>query len=123
MRLLHARKANFSPNVQKCIFSSRRQSAICAHSSSAFTTSGREDHGVFMRKAFLCQAAPPPFQVPPRTKYAKIRKEGAGNGEICWPLKEMPQFRRDVQQATVCYESTDYSQRGALSRGKRHTQC
>ena len=80
-----------------------------------------EDHGVFMRKAFLCQAAPPPFQVPSRTQYAKIRQEGADNWEIGWPLKEMPQFRRDVQQATVCYESMDYSQRGALSRGKRHT--
>ena len=66
-----------------------------------------EEHGVFMRKAFLCQAAPPPFQVPPRPQYAKIRKERASDGKICWPLKEMPEYRRDVQQATVCYESTE----------------
>src|SRR6266849_5012887 len=77
-----------------------------------------ENHGVFMRKAFLCQAAPPPFQVSPWTQDAKIRKEGAGNGEIRWPLEEMPQFRRDVKQAAVCYESTDYPQRGPCRGGR-----
>src|SRR5207245_9488145 len=68
-----------------------------------------EDHDVLMRKAFLCQAAPPPFQVPPRTQYAQIRKEGTGNGEICWPLKGRPQFPRDASQATTCYVSTSWS--------------
>jgi hypothetical protein len=169
--------AHFPHHVQKRIFPIRRQSAICARSSSALTRSDRvacwygafswriirakrasmretvcivvihlqiigqhtldakglfqritskrsvaEDQCVFMRKAFLCQAAPPPFQIPPWTQYTKIRKEGVGNGEIRWPLEEMLQFRCDVEQATVRYESTDYLQRGVLSRGKRHTE-
>jgi hypothetical protein len=87
------------------------------------TRAYRVPHSKVHQEGYRLILALMPFQVPSRTQYAKIRQEGADNWEIGWPLKEMPQFRRDVQQAPVCHESMDYSQRGALSRGKRHTQC
>jgi hypothetical protein len=51
-------------------------------------------------------------------KHAEVRKDGAGKGEICWPLGEMPQPRRDVEQSTKCYEDASHGEGSWVMFGK-----
>ena len=65
-------------------------------------------------------------------KDAEVRKDGAGKGEICWLLGDMPQPRRDIEQSTIGYKHAyhredgrvmfgkDPSQRPPMARGRRH---
>jgi hypothetical protein len=45
-------------------------------------------------------------------KDAAVRKDGAGKGEICGLLGEMPQLRRDEERSTICYEDASHAEGG-----------
>jgi hypothetical protein len=89
-----------------------------------------EGQRIFIRKAFLGQAATLPSQASSRMKDAEVRKDGAGEGEICWLLGDMPQLRHDVEQSTTGYEHASTAGRlghvrqaphATTSRGTRTT--
>jgi hypothetical protein len=51
-------------------------------------------------------------------KAAEVRKDGAGKGEICGLLGDMPQPRRDVEQSTIGYKHAHHSEGSRVMFGK-----